>query len=143
MKADNKESVIHDWVSNLPFTQQALLMLSLRGPDGLPKHNTAKQIVYYLRGLILKPAYPDFEGKDGFMCTKYGSFTDAAVDFWKDTDAYPMHFLMHIVHAAEVIGYNHPDETIRNHWFTFYANACKNLHMTPETMGELNNRLSY
>lgn len=143
MKTKPRESVVKEWVSDLPFTQQALLMLSLRGPDGVPKHSPAKYLLYYIRDVVLHAAYPydgEFE-KCGFMRADYENFRDAVNAFFDDLDQYPMHFIMHLIHAAEVVGYAHPDEEIRNHWFTFYCYGCKCLHMTPETQYDLYERL--
>lgn len=153
MKKHDNESVLHDWVCALPFTQQALLILALRGPDGLPKESTAKCILHFMRGVVLKPAYPSFDGScDGFMRTNYTvnilqtppeqlPWDVAMKRFFKDTDQYPMHFLMHLFHAAEVIAYNHPLENIRHYWWHFYMLACNSLHMVPETKEHLNERL--
>lgn len=33
-KTNDKESVLHDWVHELTFQMQALLMTGMRGPDG-------------------------------------------------------------------------------------------------------------
>jgi len=164
MKQSTKESVLHDWVMELPFTQQALLMLATRGPDGLPKETPAKLILHYLRGIVFKPAYPDFKGADGFMNIDYGEYTCAQQshndgpdiifeygwkfkkiqnDFFKDVDSYPLHFYMHLIHAAEVIGYHYPDPKICELWLNFYIEACTNFHMCPETKYLLNNRLFY
>lgn len=143
MKTEKKQSVIKEWVSELPFTQQALLMLALRGADGMPKHNTAKNVVHYLRDVILHAAYPDYDGTpEGFMRADYENFGLVVKMFWGDTDAYPMHFLMHLIHAAEVVGYNHPNKTMRGQWLAFYELACKNLHMNPESKRQLNSRLA-
>lgn len=166
MKKENSESVLQFWVTFLPFTQQALLMLALRGPDGLPKHTSAKKILHYLRGVVIKPAYPDFHLEDGFMCIDYGEnqnneivgikdpsvnelrpfgwkFNKVAKHFFADVDSLPHHFLMHLIHAAEVIGYNHPDADIASVWCQFYGEACLSFHMIPESKRELNQRLKF
>lgn len=77
MKIESNESVLHEWVTMLPFTQQALLLLATRGPDNLPKGAPAKQVLHYLRGVVIKPAYPDFDGTDGFMNVDYGEAVSA------------------------------------------------------------------
>jgi hypothetical protein len=142
MKTENKQSVIKDWVSELPFTQQALLMLSLRGADGMGKYNTAKEIVHYMRDVILHAAYPNYNGKpEGFMRGDYENWETIVKSFFIDVDAYPLHFYLHLIHAAEVVGYNHPDEEIAQCWLSFYLYACKRLHMNPETITGLNERL--
>jgi hypothetical protein len=164
MKTEPKESVLQDWVTTLPFMQQALLMLATRGPDGLPKHTPAKHILHYLRGLVIKPAHPDFKENDGFMNIDYGEPTCAqqsynngpdiiyefgwkfdiiATQFFEDVDSYPLHFYMHLVHASEVIGYHYPEPGIANCWYSFYCSACSNFHMNPETREQLAERLKF
>jgi hypothetical protein len=146
MKNLSKQSVVKDWVLELPFTQQALLMLSLRGPDGCSKYTPAKYICYFIRDVILHAAYPSYDGSfepGGFMRNDYDNFAVEVDRFFEDIDGYPMHFLMHLIHASEVIAYNHPDELIRNNWLKFYLVACNNLHMHPETQKELIARLKY
>lgn len=144
MKTYKSESVLHDWVHELPFQQQALLMTGMRGPDGLDKHNAAKIIVRYLRGCVLKPA-GDWNGlnNNDFMWADYsvGLFDRYTHDFWSDHDHYPHHFIMHLLHCCEVVGYKHPITHIRNSFLNFYCKGCRSFHMTPETAEQMDNRL--
>ena len=142
-KQNLKESVLHDWVTGLTFQQQALLLTGMRGPDAMPKHNAAKAIVRYLRGAVIKPAgtWSGFNDND-FMWGDYDYFIVYAKSLLEDPDAYPFHFMMHLIHCAEVVGYKHPDKIIRDHWFTFYTAACDSFHMTPETEKQMDDRLS-
>jgi hypothetical protein len=142
MKTTAKESVLMDWVTELPFMQQALLLLALRGPDGIEKYNTAKNIIRYMRSTVLKPAGEYDGNQDGFMWKDWTNFFEYGNSFFYNTDQYPMHFLMHMIHAAEVIGYNHPDPGMRMYWEWFYFKACESYHMNPETKDQLNKRLS-
>jgi hypothetical protein len=143
MKTEQKQSVIKDWVSELPFTQQALLMLSLRGADGLGKYNSTKEVIHFMRDLVLHAAYPNYTGKpEGFMRADYKNWETVVKHFFNDIDSYPLHFYMHLIHASEVIGYNHPDEDIVQCWLSFYNYACHLFHMNPETKEQLNLRLS-
>jgi hypothetical protein len=144
------ESVLHDWVCNLSFQQQALLMTAMRGPDGLEKHNTAKAIVRYLRGIVLKPAgawanhktMPVGKNDNDFMWGEYDYFESWAKGFFDDHDGYPHHFTMHLIHCAEVVGYKHPIDHIRHAWFTFYVNMCKAMHMGVESEAKMDERLN-
>lgn len=63
--------------------------------------------------------------------------------FFQDVDAYPLHFYMHLVHAAEVIGYKYPETLVAQCWTGFYYKACENFHMNPETMAQMDSRLKY
>lgn len=158
-KTNSKESVVHDWVSELPFMQQALLFTALRGPDGSPKDCPAKDMVKFLRAAVLKPAmmtggvWTDWKPmpSDSFMFGMYdgksymsdGVFDRYRVEFFKDTDSYPMHFLMHLIHAAQVIAYKHPDVSIRTAWLNFYKHACLSLHMDEETEADMDTRMRF
>lgn len=137
------ESVLHDWVHGLTFQMQALLLTAMRGPDENNKYNAAKGIIRYLRGVICKPA-GDWDGTNNndFMWGEYSLFEKYADSFWADHDEYPHHFIMHLVHCAEVVAYKHPELSIADYWGDFYWNACKAFHMTPESVDEMDSRLS-
>lgn len=137
------EPVLHEWVFHLKFQVQALLLTAIRGADGCNKHNAAKAIVRYLRGVVIKPA-GNWKGKNDndFMWGDYRVFNSFAADFWNDHDHYPHHFIMHLVHCAEVVGYKYPDSRIACFWKTFYFNACKSFHMNPETEQQMDERLN-
>ena len=142
-KKKMSESVLHDWVHSLSFQMQALLLTAMRGPDGSNKHNSAKVIVRYLRGAVCKPAgnWSGFNDND-FMWGDYNVFENNAACFWDDHDEYPHHFIMHLVHCAEVIAYKHPDLRISTRWKQFYLEACKSFHMIPETSDQMDERLN-
>jgi hypothetical protein len=144
-KTKEVESVLHDWVHTLTFQQQALLMTGMRGPDGMPKHCEAKVIVRYLRGAVIKPAgnWSGLNDND-FMWGDYtGDRFDVATDlFFDDHDQYPHHFIMHLIHCAQVVGYKHPDKTVSFFFLKFYVTACDSFHMEPETEEEMEKRLN-
>lgn len=150
------ESVLHEWVHRLPFQMQALLLTAMRGPDENNKYNAAKAIIRYLRGAICKPA-GDWNGTNNndFMWGEYRRYFKSAKGkegehpfsyygelFWQDHDEYPHHFIMHLVHCAEVVGYKHPDEGIKMFWRRFYLDACNAFHMNKETEEEMDKRLN-
>lgn len=137
------EPVLHDWVCRLPFQMQALLLTAMRGPDENNKFNAAKKIIRYLRGVVIKPA-GDWNGTNDndFMWGDYDMFQDFCLEFWQDHDQYPHHFIMHLVHCAEVVGYKLHDKLIRKEWSKFYLDACDAFHMTPETEQQMDDRLN-
>lgn len=149
---ENK-SILQDWVCGLPFMQQALLCVALRGPDGVSKFCGAKDILRFMRGVVFRPADPTYSGNtDSFMWMDFKQIPDGyelttfhrAVNyFFSDVDEYPHHFLMHLFHAAEVIQYQHPDPYIAECWQTFYLRACKSLHMNPETILQMEERIGH
>lgn len=139
-----QESVLHDWVQTLPFQMQALLLTAMRGPDENNKYNAAKALIRYLRGVVIKPA-GDWTGynNNDFMWGEYNKFGTYCEGFFADHDEYPHHFIMHLIHCAEVVGYKHPDERIKSSWQTFYKYACtETFHMNPETEAQMDLRLN-
>lgn len=138
-----QESVLHDWVHALPFQMQALLLTSMRGPDENNKFNSAKAIVRYLRGAVIKPA-GRWEGMNDndFMWGDYRPFANMVNTFWDDHDEYPHHFIMHLIHCAEVVAYKHPEVGTRHHWKWFYAKACEQFHMLQEPEVQMDRRLN-
>lgn len=137
------ESALHDWVHATTFQQQALLMTGMRGPDENNKYNAAKAITRFLRGAICKPA-GNWDGKNNndFMWGDYTNFNQYAEAFWHDHDEYPHHFIMHLIHCAEVIGYKMPNRTAAEFWQDFYTDACRAFHMNPETEEQMDQRLN-
>lgn len=142
-KTKINETVLHDWVCSLTFQMQALLLTAMRGPDENNKYNAAKAIIRYLRGVVIKPAGDWHQKNDNdFMWGEYKLFFGYMNAFWVDHDEYPHHFIMHLVHCAEVVGYEHPDTEISQYWLRFYNEACHAFHMNPETKKQMHDRLN-
>lgn len=143
MKNEQHEFAMQYWLGELTFQMQALLMTAIRGADGTMKHNNSKCLSRYLRGTVLKPA-GDWNGKNNnnFMWGQYELFEGYAMAFIEDHDEYPHHFIMHLVHSAEVIGYCHPNKEVKSHWRWFYFMMCESFHMTPETKEQMFERLN-
>lgn len=62
-------------------------------------------------------------------------------NFVRDEDCIPAHYMAHIRHGAEILGYKHPDERIRKWWNQFYLRLVNLLHLHPESEAELDLRL--
>lgn len=63
-------------------------------------------------------------------------------EFINDLDSYPIHFALHLCHAAEIVGYQHPDFDVKKYWHLFYREFCNAFHMNIETKGQLSQRLA-
>lgn len=46
--------------------------------------------------------------------------THSQEDYLKYVDELPHHFQLHFMHAAEILGYKHPDDVVRRFWNTTY-----------------------
>ncbi len=133
-------SIVKEWVSRLSYKQQAVLILALRGCDGVPKSDPAKPLIRYYRNVILNnAAKPGTKGYSVFMMAKPPSLKDV---FYQRPDHYPVHWLMHFLYGAEIVGYKHPDERVREYWKAIYFKGVTAIHLNPETEEQLDKRLS-
>ncbi len=167
-----KRSVLQDWVHDLTFMQQGVLLAAVRGPDGIRKDHVAKLLLRWLRRSMLVCAF------DGTVVMnpwdpRGGSFTGPSLaapsgpvsqsvkdlpvtgehetwmqgmdrvltDYFRTVDELPHHFQLHFMHAAEILGYKHPDPTIRAWWHKTYLRLVNDLHLLPEPEERMNWRL--
>lgn len=153
-------NVLQPWLANLPMMQQTVLLTALRGPDGTPKYGGgAKMLLRWYRRCVLLSAL------DGKVLTdpiepNGGSFTGPSLidgpddeepwsdrmqahvnDYLRNVDALPHHYQMHFLHAVEILGYKHPDHTIRFFWKQLYLRLVNDFHLWPETEEQMDLRL--
>lgn len=150
--------VLQDWVLALTLMQQAVLLGSIRGPDGVPKYGACKMLIRWFRRCVLLGSFerralltPYEDGGGSFTgpsirpCTAeivWEPFMDTHVEqYLRELDALPHHFQLHFMHAAEIVGYKHPDNRIRHWWFGVYIRLVHDMHVHVETEEELDKRL--
>lgn len=135
--------VIQDWVLRLGLRHQGVLMTAVRGLDTSPKEDPVKALVRVLRGAFLNCFCGDPAKARSFIETvEPRELFQRMKAVTSSFDHLPTHYLLHLMHAAEVIGYKHPDETIRGMWFGFYNTMCHKLHLNRETEEQLDARLN-
>lgn len=134
-------SVTQDWVIKLPLRHQGVLLSAMRGCDTAPKgpyDSTERQLVAYLRYLVLNPA--DIR-EVGIL----GAFMQAEPPKnWKQSDLghYPMHWVAHIMHGYQVVAYCHPDLYLANLALDIYRELVHGLHLNVESEYSMNIRLT-
>ena len=65
-----------------------------------------------------------------------------AVDaFFDHHDVLAKHYVAHLMHGAEILGYKHPDGRFRERWLAFYLACVDMLHLRPESEVEMDERL--
>ncbi len=143
-------SVLQTWVMNLPLMQQSVLLTAIRGCDGLSKRHSSKYLLRWLRRGVLLSAFDRTVLIDPHD-PRGGNFTgpipredtlDSLADrYLNDIDEVPHHFHLHLVHAAEILGYKAPLKHVREFWQGFYERTARDMHMKPETEYELDDRL--
>ncbi len=129
--------VTQEWIDILTLKQQTVLLSALRGCDGVAKHDISKKFVRKFRSTILINA----ENTNNAEFMKDEVTDEDIYTFTKQPDTYHFHWLMHFIHAVEIIGYNHPNKEISEWWKSFYYKLSDMLHMNPETKEQNNKRL--
>lgn len=153
-------SVLQEWVSSLPIMQQTVLLTAIRGPDGIAKYSSVKLLLRWYRRCVLLSAFDR-----RVLCSPFeeggGSFTGQSLDapdddvggwqqgmrkivdeYLRAQDALPFHFQMHLMHAAQIVGYHHPHPTVAFFWNETYRRLVNAMHCNPETQAEMDERLS-
>lgn len=144
-------SVQPAWCLNLTLQQQSVLLLAARGPDGIPKSHSCKDVQRAYRASVLVAAKRGRElyygeKADTFMSLDMIADNDAWAEickrFFDGIDQLPHHFIMHLMHGAEILGYKHPDIKMRIRWRGFYIDCCRDMHLEPETEEDMDERLN-
>lgn len=158
---DIKGPVTQDWVHRIPFMQQTVLLGIVRGPDGIEKYHPVKPVLRWYRRCLLLSAL-DAEVITNPVDPRGGSFTGPSVvtdqsenaaeewelymvdplnKFFQTMDSMPIHFWLHMMHAVEIMGYQHPVQRIRFWWRELYMRMVAAMHLYPESKIALNARL--
>ena len=132
-------SVLKPWVERLGLRHQGVLMACVRGCDSVPKEDATKALARCLRAEILV----SFDERPTSFIEKVGKdeLHRRMVAVLKNHDHYPVHYLLHIMHGGEIVGFKHPDPLTRDRWRWFYMNLAKCFHLFPETEYDLDERL--
>lgn len=142
-----KKSVVQDWMQNITWKQQTVVLAAMRGCDGVGKDDVSKKVHKLMRACVLENAGTK---NTGFMATDLADWHDDQVytermnrvyEFRRDIDKYPTHYILHFMHAAEIIGFNHPDEKVRQFWEQAYLVFVNAMHLQPEIKAENDFRL--
>lgn len=141
-------SVVKKWLGDsCSLKQQTVVLAAFRGCDGVPKNDPSKQFTKNMRSSILINAdqgstfYPESDAM--LDSTGKADIDDFFIDCSRGgLDAYPVHWLMHLLQAAEIVGYKCKDKSISEYWLYFYLTGVKALHLNPETEEQLDVRLA-
>lgn len=140
------KSVLQDWVMELPLRFQGALLVAMRGCDLAPKYgpdgevlkSPERHLVQWLRWCVMTPADPR-------EVEVPGSFFNW--DFPRDLKPsafghYPLHFVMHVVHALEIVAYHHRIRNRREQASELYNRFVHSFHLNPESQEQLWARLT-
>lgn len=135
-------SVLQDWVMELPLRAQGTLLTGIRGCDLTPKYPLnalERRLVGAIRFAVMNPADPrevDKEPGCFFISQVPENFKPSSLGH------YPQHWVSHVMHCAEIIGYCHPDPLVRIKWNHVYSRLVYSLHLEPETKERMIERLT-
>lgn len=143
----NRQSVLQDWVMELPLREQGTLLTAVRGcdlapkyaPDGSVMDTQERRLTAWIRWAFMNPADPrevDITGAF-FQSRPPEPFKASAFGH------YPLHWVSHVMHALEVIAYRHPDKLgISLSAHVMYLRFVDMLHLKPEIRDDMIRRLS-
>lgn len=121
------------WVQKLTWKEQSSILTAIRGSDALYNENV-RSLVRWLRRVTLKDA--DVNGN----FVHFGKLPTEK-DLKPSLEYMTVHFVSHLMHALEIIGYKSKSDANAQIAFEFYLQICKVLHCNPETLDEMNVRL--
>lgn len=132
-------SIVQDWVADLGLRHQGGLMTAVRGCDSVPKEDASKSLVRSYRSYILTAF-----GRNPLSFIEFtplSKLRERMQSVANNFDHYPIHFVLHLVQAAEIVGYHHPETLVRQLWLHFYTLMCHKMHLQPESKEALDTRL--
>jgi len=91
-------------------------------------------------------ATPLFGGAERFWrdasdASRWRVFNEMRKVYLEHVDEIPHHFQLHLMHAAQIIGYKHEDLTVRAWWREFYEMIVNDAHLFPESEELMDKRL--
>jgi hypothetical protein len=133
-------SVLQDWVMELPFRHQGVLLAATRGCDLTPKlplDSPERHLTAYIRWCFMNPADErEVDIPGAFMQSKPPKFRPS------EFGHYPQHWYSHVMHALQVIGYKHPKVEVWQEAFSIYVMMVHSLHLNIESSDEMDERLT-
>lgn len=135
-------SWLRPWVCELGLREQGVLVVATRGCDLAPKFpldSPERRLTAAFRYAIGEPFdQREVDASPGcFMISTPP--TDLRIAM---LEHYPLHWVMHCVHAMEALGFRYPDRELRTQWYALYARAVASLHLRPETFEMYLSRLT-
>ena len=135
--------VMRGWTTTLPLRHQGVLVSALRGADGAPKEDPSKSITSTIRRAVMNPADDrETTAAGGFFGFSAAKLTQNTHAFLHSMDQYPLHYVTHLMHAAQIIGYKHPSDDFRTYFELLYTMMVCKFHLLPEDVQTMDARLT-
>jgi hypothetical protein len=137
MRVIKRKNVLQDWLSDLSWKKQTVLISALRGPD-VGSTPEIKQVCRWIRSTILENADPV---KKYMQVDSLPDFKDIVRANPQAVDMLSVHFLHHLMTAIEIIAYYHPKNNTKGEALAWYFKGAHYLNLEPESKESLANRL--
>lgn len=134
-------SILYPWITDMSLRYQGVLLAAIRGCDGRPKNDISKSLNRCIRNLCCVPFDARELAYEGFMSYDMAKWRDDFKAFEAAKDEYPVHYVMHMVNAIEVIAYEHPDPFIAGEFKWAYDFIADSFHFKPESREDLKRRM--
>lgn len=149
-RSESPFSVQPEWASRLPLQMQSVMLLAARGPDGVGKFHPCKDVIRAYRACVFlaakygRPlkwgeAADDFMSLDKFADDRQWELIVG--DFKREVDNIQHHYLLHLLHGAEILAYKHPEKPFRDRWLYFYNTMVEDMHLRTEAESTMDIRL--
>lgn len=140
-------SVLQDWVMELPLRYQGTLLTAVRGCDNEAKqwsrtgvaYSPGRRLTAFIRWCFMNPAdVREVDSEEGafFMSTPPSPFKPSAFGHL------PLHWFTHVMHALEIVGYHHPTVEVSHTAKLMYRSMVRSLHLNVESAPECHTRLT-
>lgn len=122
--------VLQDWVTELSWKKQTVLLGAIRSPDTLTTLKI-KQLTIWIRSHVLNNADP----MTGFM---HAALQELPLfeHIDREFERLPLHAAHHIILAMQVIGNEHPDPGTSQDALKFYIDAVYAQHLNAESLSQ-------
>ena len=132
-------SVLQYWLMEIPIRMQSTLILGLRGPDTHVCPNV-KKIQRWMRGLAFVPGNPDNVKEFMTHISDLPELTEKG-PLAMELEFCSQHFYSHLMHALEVIAYQHPGVSEAEEATYLFKGMCSLFHLPVETIDHFEQRL--
>lgn len=144
--------ILQKWVCRTGLRHQGVLLSAVRGCDVATKDDPSKRLIRCYRAAILRPFCGDVKKAATYIeAVSYDELMNRLTVFSNSFDHYPLHYVTHLMHAAQVVGYKgpkyNPDGSVDHlvhavAWAWFYGRLVKKLHLACESEVNMDKRLN-
>ncbi len=123
-----------EWMAELGWKQQSVILSALRGPDN--HHSPSiKKLSRWIRSITQNNADPAHSYMKSIDLPSLKEFED---EFYFAST----HYSLHLLFALEIIGFKHPDPATAKIAMDYYLGLVAEVyHLKPESLTDLDERL--